>query len=82
MHHNYSLKENNSFGIDVTASLFATPGTTEELASVIDQYDTKNLPFLVVGEGSNILFKKNFEGLVMKPSMSRCLRALRRPFWR
>ncbi len=69
MHHNYSLAGNNSFGIEVQAALFATPGTKEELASVMDQYDRQKSPFLVIGEGSNILFKENFDGLILKPSM-------------
>ncbi|MFH0757483.1 MAG: UDP-N-acetylmuramate dehydrogenase [Bacteroidota bacterium] len=69
MEHNYSLKGNNSFGINVLASLFAKPGTTEELSKLMDRYDRQKSPFMVIGEGSNILFREDFQGLLLKPSM-------------
>jgi len=65
----FSLKDHNSFGIDVKASLYASPKTTEQLIEVLNQYDCQNLPFLIIGEGSNLLFKNNFEGLVLNPGM-------------
>ena len=69
MQHHFSLKNYNSFGIDVSATLYATPETIEELKGVLDQYDFTNLPYLVMGEGSNLLFKGDFEGLVLNPRM-------------
>ncbi len=65
--HHFSLKDCNSFGIDVRAALYTTPETTEQIAGIMDQYDFRNLPILVMGEGSNLLFKDNFEGLVLNP---------------
>jgi len=60
-----SLKPHNTFGIDVWA---------EELVFVRIDADLKDFlrlekvrkPFLVLGEGANILFTKDFEGTVMK----------------
>lgn len=69
MQHHFSLKNYNSFGIDVSATLYATPETIEELKGVLDQYDFTNLPYLVMGEGSNLLFKGDFEGVVLNPRM-------------
>ncbi|MEN8228261.1 MAG: UDP-N-acetylmuramate dehydrogenase [Bacteroidota bacterium] len=69
MQQHFSLKNHNSFGIDISASLFANPETTEELNGLVDQYDFVNLPYLVMGEGSNLLFKGDFEGMVLNPGM-------------
>jgi len=63
----YSLKEHNTFGVEATASMFADPSTIEELSSFTENYNHRGLPFLVLGEGSNILFRESFEGLVLKP---------------
>lgn len=65
--HNLSLKDHNTFGIDVRAALFASTENTEQLTRLLEEYDTGNLPFLVIGEGSNILFKNDFKGLVLNP---------------
>ena len=65
--HHFSLKDCNSFGIDVRAALYSTPKTPEQIVSIMDQVDFRNLPILVMGEGSNLLFKDNFEGLVLNP---------------
>jgi UDP-N-acetylmuramate dehydrogenase len=60
---NFSLKKYNSFGIDVLAKKFATFTSTETLAEILaNNTDEK----LILGGGSNILFTKNFAGLVLK----------------
>jgi len=69
MHNQYSLIQMNSFGIDVSASLFSAPESEEDLIRLLDAYDYKQMPFLVMGEGSNILFIGNYEGLVVRPGM-------------
>ncbi|MCZ2222743.1 MAG: UDP-N-acetylmuramate dehydrogenase [Chitinophagales bacterium] len=60
---NFSLKSYNTFGISVIAKAFATFSTFEELQELLE-YSTNQL--LILGGGSNILFTKNFEGLVLK----------------
>ena len=60
---NYSLKNLNSFGIDVSAKCFATFKNTEELSEILAETKEKKL---ILGGGSNILFTKNFDGLVLK----------------
>ncbi len=69
MKHNLTLKDRNSFGTDVRASLFAAPQSTEELSRLLDEYDTQNLPLMIVGEGNNILFTADFEGLIVNPQI-------------
>ena len=60
---NYSLLNHNSFSIDVKAKKFIEVKSTEELKEVLSISCDENK--LIIGEGSNILFTKNFEGLVI-----------------
>lgn len=63
---NYSLKEHNTFGIDVKAKYFAVFRSIEELKQLISYANEQSLSILILGGGSNILFTKNFDGLVLK----------------
>lgn len=61
---NISLKPFNTFGIDAKARRFAAFSNAGELAELLTP--GSRLPTLIVGGGSNILFTKNFDGLVLK----------------
>jgi UDP-N-acetylmuramate dehydrogenase len=61
---NISLQSYNTFGIDVAAKKFAAFQTVDELAELVST-NTNDL-HLILGGGSNILFTKNFDGLVLK----------------
>ena len=67
IHHKHSLKKHNSFGVEVQSSHFANPSTLNELQEILESYDYLQKAFLVMGEGSNLLFTKDFNGLVVKP---------------
>ena len=69
IHHNYNLKELNSFGLDVRAASYANPADMESLITLLEQGNREQLPLLILGEGSNILFKNDFQGLVIQPGM-------------
>lgn len=67
---NISLKPYNTFGIDVCAKYFATFHSVDELHELLE---IKGLPAadgkggtLILGGGSNILFTKNVDSLVLK----------------
>jgi UDP-N-acetylmuramate dehydrogenase len=60
---NFSLKSYNSFGIHVMAKYFVAFANTNELAEILEN---KNEHKLILGGGSNILFTKNYDGLVLK----------------
>jgi UDP-N-acetylmuramate dehydrogenase len=66
---NQSLKRYNTFGIDVKARLFAECKNNEEIKQALEQYTQKQVPILILGGGSNILFTNDFDGLVIKASM-------------
>ena len=67
---NISLKKFNTFGIDVLAKYFAPFTTIDELDELLqfNQPQTINnkQQTLILGGGSNILFTKDFEGIVLK----------------
>ena len=61
---NIPLKEYNTFGIQSIARRFARFSSVEELNHLLDQRGNDRL--LVLGGGSNILFTKDFNGLVIR----------------
>ncbi|WP_379085039.1 UDP-N-acetylmuramate dehydrogenase [Pedobacter sp. UC225_65] len=66
---NVSLQSFNTFGIDVNANYFAEVKSEADLKEVFDHPIAKTQNLLVLGGGSNMLFTKNFEGLVVKVSI-------------
>jgi UDP-N-acetylmuramate dehydrogenase len=61
---NISLKEFNTFGIDVKAKAFARFSSIDQLKSILNE--NENLPLFILGGGSNILFTKDVDALVLK----------------
>ncbi|MCX6351877.1 MAG: UDP-N-acetylmuramate dehydrogenase [Bacteroidetes bacterium] len=66
LENNISLKDFNTFGMEVSAAKFVAVEAVEDVREVI-QLKEKNI--LILGGGSNILFTKNFEGLVIKNNL-------------
>ncbi len=60
----YSLLSYNTFGIDVSAARFLEYASVEELQRLIAQ-GAVTTPFLHIGGGSNLLFTKDYDGLVL-----------------
>ncbi len=60
---NVSLKPFSTFGIEAKARYWATFSNEAELKTLLTTY--KHVPFMVLGEGSNVLFTQDFEGLVL-----------------
>jgi UDP-N-acetylmuramate dehydrogenase len=67
---NFSLKKYNTFGIDASAQYFSTFKTVEQLEECLEleKQKTKNgkPKTFILGGGSNILFTKNVDGVVLK----------------
>jgi UDP-N-acetylmuramate dehydrogenase len=61
-----SLRGFNTFGVEARAAFFASVRSVEELRVVCDDPRARDLPRLVLGGGSNVLFTRDFEGLVVK----------------
>ena len=60
---NISLKPYNTFGIEANTKYFYKVTDTSELKEIFVK--KQNLPFRVLGGGSNVLFTENFEGLTL-----------------
>lgn len=61
---NISLKTYNTFGINAKASFFANFSSVDDLIKLLKERENRKL--FILGGGSNILFTKNFDGLVLK----------------
>jgi len=66
---NISLKGLNTFGLDVKAKVVAEYGSVEELCELLTRYKGERL--LAIGEGSNLLFTRDFDGVVLVSRMCR-----------
>ncbi|WP_332032567.1 UDP-N-acetylmuramate dehydrogenase [Kaistella sp.] len=62
----YSLKNLNTFGVDVSAKYFAEVKDVDDLKYAIEFAKINHFEILFLGGGSNILFTQDFGGLVIK----------------
>ena len=63
---NVSLKNFNTFGIDVSAKYFVEIGHQDELVELFMDPQWREMQRLVLGGGSNMLFVNDFDGLVIR----------------
>ncbi|HTK21203.1 MAG TPA: UDP-N-acetylmuramate dehydrogenase [Mucilaginibacter sp.] len=63
---NVSLKNFNTFGIDVSAKYFVEIGHEDELVELFMDPQWRQMERLVLGGGSNMLMVKDFDGLVIR----------------
>ncbi len=64
---NEPLKKHSTFRIGGNADIFVTPVNVEQISMLFDFINKKSVPFIVIGNGSNILFSdKGFRGIVVK----------------
>lgn len=64
---NVSLKPYNTFGINASAKYFSEFRSVDELEELLKNYKFQTANHkLILGGGSNILFTKDFDGLVLK----------------
>lgn len=69
IHENQSLKDNTTFGVDIATAWYTEPSTAEELAFAINHARERNWKYYITGEGSNLLFTDDYEGLVIHPTI-------------
>ena len=62
---NYQLKSFNTFGVEARAAYFCHIKSHTDIKELFSS-DNWNRPRLIIGGGSNILFAKDFEGLLIK----------------
>ena len=66
---NISLLPYNTFGIDVKARLFIEYYSLDELRQVLKEHKGERI--LHIGQGSNLLFTKDFDGIILHSGMAR-----------
>ncbi|WP_437881157.1 UDP-N-acetylmuramate dehydrogenase [Pseudomonas sp. LRF_L74] len=66
LHENVSLQPFNTFGIHVSARLFAQAGNEQDVREALALAAERGLPLLVIGGGSNLLLTRDVEALVLR----------------
>jgi UDP-N-acetylmuramate dehydrogenase len=62
----FPLKKYNTFGIEATAKFFAEITSAEDVLEICSEKQFGKADKLILGGGSNILFTKDFDGIVIK----------------
>lgn len=62
---NYSLKNLNSFGIDVHSAYYYRLEDLSGLNELINEINGRKINYMILGEGSNVLFTSDFDGLII-----------------
>ncbi len=63
---NMALQPFNTFGVAARARYFASIHRGDELLSLLDDPAFVATPMVILGGGSNLLFTRDFDGLVLK----------------
>ena len=64
---NISLKNYNTYKIDVIAKYLVFPKDKVELSNLVKYLKDNNCKFLVLGNGSNVIFScSNYDGVVIR----------------
>ena len=67
---NHSIKNYNTFGVDAIARYFFEFTEIEDVDKFVKSNQTwSNVPYFILGGGSNVLFMDNVEGLVLHPNV-------------
>jgi UDP-N-acetylmuramate dehydrogenase len=64
-----NLRSYNTFGIDAICDFFVEINSAEEFKALVQTEVYKNNPKLIIGGGSNLLFTKDFKGLVIRNNL-------------
>ncbi len=66
---NINLKKLNTFGIDVFCDFFVEINSISEFFNLIKEPNYQSNQKLIIGGGSNLLFTKDFKGIVIKNNL-------------
>lgn len=69
IYENYNLKEHNTFNLNVNCEQYIIIENKEDLLDLYNSevFKTKHL---ILGGGSNVLFRSDFDGIVIKPNLA------------
>jgi UDP-N-acetylmuramate dehydrogenase len=66
---NYNLKSHNTFGIDAKCARFLEFSSIDEAQQVSAILRSANIPYIIIGGGSNLLLTRDFEGVVVRSAI-------------
>lgn len=66
----YSLKGHNTFGLEARCSRFMEYGNVEEACAIASVVRSSDVPYFIIGGGSNLLLTRDFAGIVIHSAMS------------
>lgn len=67
---NYQLRKHHTFGTEASTRFYFEFTEPEDLEGFLaTNKDWQNLPVLILGEGSNLLFVSDFQGLIINPNV-------------
>lgn len=66
---NYSLKAHNTFGIEARCKRFLEFENEFEAQDVAEILRKSELPYIIIGGGSNLLLTKDFKGIVVRSAV-------------
>ena len=66
----YSLQAHNTFGLEARCSRFMEYASTEEACTIATVLRTSNIPYIIIGGGSNLLLTGDFKGIVVHSAMT------------
>lgn len=64
-----SLQPYNTFHLDVSARYLVEMEEVNQITEFLSTSFSNSLPLFVLGGGSNVLFTKNFDGIVVRPAI-------------
>lgn len=67
LHRNASLKKLNTFGVDARTAVLADVFSVDALPALFAELRRQELAWLVLGEGSNVLFVNDYLGAIVRP---------------
>lgn len=66
----FSLKPYNTFGLNYNCAAFIEVEFAEEIYSINKMFELSKAEHLIIGQGSNILLTKDFDGIVIHPTFN------------
>jgi len=66
---NYSLLEHNTFGIEVACRRFVEFDKAAEVTPFVCSISESDMPLLIIGGGSNLLFTADFPGTILRSAI-------------
>jgi len=66
---NFDLKQNNTLGLSVITKYYAEVTSAEEIKYLLSESQYRDISKMVIGSGSNILFRGDYNGMLIHPAI-------------